>query len=154
MEDKVDASFLSEIVGVYHAKGTIFGELSYIIGKVALGRSCSLCDISHSGLSEKPQFEKIRKSLGVSFTTVHLDERSDDLAKFSSGKTPCVAGKLKETGRWIVLLKDEELESCKKDVGTFESKLKSAIIRERNNLGKSSSGTSTAVVLVPAESRT
>ena len=45
-----------------------------------MGRSCSLCNISHAGLGEKSEFETLRKNLGVK--TVHLDEQSDDLAKF------------------------------------------------------------------------
>ena len=136
---KVDASFLSEIFGVYHAKGTFFGEVSYIVQKVALGRSCSLCDISHKGMSEKPEFDKFRKSIGVPFKNVHLDEQSSDLAKFTDGSTPCVAGKLKnEEGSWVMLLGDEELESCKKDVDTFETKLKAAILREGSKLVKKS----------------
>ena len=134
-DKKVDSSYLSEIVGVYHAKGTFIGEVTYIVKKLVAGRSCSLCNISHAGLGEKPEFDKFRKNLGVSFKTVHLDERSDDLAKFTEGKTPCVAGKLKE-GTWVMLLGDEELKSCHKDVDTFDTKLKSAIVREGSKIGK------------------
>ena len=86
-------------------------------------------------MGEKSEFETLRKNLGVPFKTVHLDEQSDDLAKFTAGKTPCVAGKLKE-GTWVMLLGDEELKSCHKDVGTFDTKLKSAIVREGSKVGK------------------
>ena len=35
-----------------------------------------------------------------------------------------------------MLLGDEELKSCHKDVGTFDTKLKSAIVREGSKVGK------------------
>ena len=36
-----------ELVGVYHADGSLLGEARYVVGKI-LGRAhCSLCDITH-----------------------------------------------------------------------------------------------------------
>ena len=57
-DKKVDSSYLSEIVGVYHAKGTFFGEVAYMVKKLVAGRSCSLCNISHAGLGEKSEFDR------------------------------------------------------------------------------------------------
>ena len=42
-----------ELVGVYHADGSLLGELRYIWGKLRGTAHCTLCDITHGRLSEK-----------------------------------------------------------------------------------------------------
>ena len=38
---------MQEVVGIYNADGTIGGELSYALAKLARRGSCELCDVTH-----------------------------------------------------------------------------------------------------------
>lgn len=86
-----DRSEVRELVGVYHANGTILGELSYWV-KARLGRGhCALCDITHGSVREKAEWRTCRDELPVPFRAVHLDERSPEVEAATEGHTPCVA---------------------------------------------------------------
>lgn len=98
------------LVGVYHAEGTLVGELRYWIG-ARLGRAhCALCDITHGTFRARPEWKACADALPVPFTAVRLDEREPALAAATEGHTPCVAA---ETGDgWFVLVGADELEAC------------------------------------------
>jgi hypothetical protein len=101
---------VTELVGVYHANGTVLGELTYWI-KARLGRGhCQLCDITHGSVREKSEWRTCRSSLPVPFTTVHLDERSPEVARATEGLTPCVVAVTAEGIR--ILLDPADLERC------------------------------------------
>ena len=119
-----------ELVGIYHANGSISGEIKYFFGKLVGKASCSLCDITHGMMKEKKTFREAIQKMNVSWRTVHLDERSDDLRRFSDGKTPCVVAKLND-GNWSLVLSSEELGKCEKHVDTFVAALTSALKRYR-----------------------
>jgi hypothetical protein len=55
----------SELVGVYHAEGSLLGELRYVWGKLRGTAHCALCDITHGRLSEKSAFKSLRERLPV-----------------------------------------------------------------------------------------
>ena len=59
------------LVGVYNADGTVFGELSYFVGK-RLGRAhCALCDITHGLVRERPAWQECVAALPVPFEMFH-----------------------------------------------------------------------------------
>jgi hypothetical protein len=98
------------LVGVYHASGTLWGELSYWLKARVGGAHCALCDITHGSVREKADWKECKVRLPVPFETVHLDERDDALAAFTEGRTPCVVA---DTGAGLVMLVDDaELRSC------------------------------------------
>ncbi|MCU0311748.1 MAG: hypothetical protein MUE36_12505 [Acidimicrobiales bacterium] len=103
------------LVGVYHANGSLTGELAYWVG-ARLGRAhCALCDITHGTFRAKPEFARCRADLAVPFETVHLDERSAELAVVTEGHTPCVVARVDEGDggvRHRVLLGPDALEAC------------------------------------------
>ncbi len=104
------ATEVRELVGVYHADGTVLGEISYWI-KARLGRGhCQLCDITHGSVREKTEWRTCRSSLPVPFTTVHLDERSPEVARATEGQTPCVVAVTADGIR--MLLDPADLERC------------------------------------------
>jgi hypothetical protein len=116
-----------EWVGVYHADGTLLGEIRYLIGKILGDGHCALCDITHGLVREKPEFQACRASLGIPFRTLHLNERDDDLRAFTEGKTPCVVGRSDDG--WEFVLSSEDLEACSKDVNAF-----AALLEERSRI--------------------
>jgi hypothetical protein len=111
MEDHVADREVSELVGVYHATGTLIGELSYWVA-ARLGRGhCHLCDITHGAVREKSEWRSCRDALPVPFRTVHLDERSPAVAQATEGRTPCVVA-ITDDGVHL-LLGPDELAGCK-----------------------------------------
>ena len=111
-----------EFVGIYHADGSILGELRYLFGKWRGTAHCSLCDISHGGLREKPEFRRLRAELPVPLQTLHLDEITDDLRRASQDKTPCVVGRTSEG--WEIVLDSQALENFEHSVSKFERALR------------------------------
>jgi hypothetical protein len=104
---------VDRLVGVYHAEGSLRGELSYWIG-ARLGRAhCALCDITHGSFRMKEQWRECRARLPVEFETVHLDERPADLVTLTDGHTPCVVASV--DGAWVMVLGPDELDACEGD---------------------------------------
>ncbi len=98
------------LTGVYHADGSLLGELRYLVGS-RLGRAhCSLCDVTHGSLREKRAWRSQRDALPLPFTAVHLDERNAAELEASEGSTPCV---LLHTASGIeMLVAPAQLEAC------------------------------------------
>ena len=116
---------VESLTGVYHADGTVTGELKYALGKMLGTAHCALCDITHRGISEKGDFERCRDALPVPLSTVHLDERDDSLRAFTEGKTPCVVA---HTAEGLVMVLDEAaLDACGGDVVRFRDALEAAM---------------------------
>lgn len=116
---------LRSLVGVYHAEGSLRGEIAYTVGKV-LGRAhCALCDITHGALRRKRDFDACAAGLPVPFDLVHLDERDPDVAAASEGATPCV---LARTDDGVVLLVGpDELEACDGDPAALVAAIERAV---------------------------
>jgi hypothetical protein len=99
------------LVGVYHASGTLSGEIAYLV-RARLGRAhCALCDITHGAIREKADWRACRQDVAVPFDTVHLNERDSALVAATEGRTPCVVA---ETAAGLeVLLDESDLEACR-----------------------------------------
>ena len=116
---------LKAIWGVYHADGGIVGELRYVFGKLRGTAHCSLCDITHSYVSEKKSMKECRSSSPVPFHLVHLNEQSEGLQSITGGVTPCVV--VETDDGFQVILQSDELEECEKKVELFQQKLDLAL---------------------------
>jgi hypothetical protein len=104
------AATVTELVGVYDARGTLGAELAYWVGARLGRRHCALCDITHGSVREKSEWRAARAALPVPFPTVHLDEQDQDVAACSAGRTPCVVART--TAGLRLLLGPEELATC------------------------------------------
>jgi hypothetical protein len=98
------------LVGVYNAKGTLRGEAVYILNKLIGRAECPLCEITHRGLTRRPDFDRACAGLGVPFELVHLDQRTDDIVEASGGHAPCVLARTDRGLCW--LLGRDEIEAC------------------------------------------
>ena len=98
------------LVGVYDADGTVWGELSYVVG-VRLGRAhCSLCDITHGALREKAAWRTCRAGLPVPFETFHRNDQPVEVRDLLAGSYPAVVA---ETGSGVeLLLGPAALDAC------------------------------------------
>ena len=77
---------VTRLIGVYNADGGVAGELRYLIGHYLRGRSCSLCDVTHSPLRRKAAWDEEAAALGIRFDLRHLNELDADLAALVAGR--------------------------------------------------------------------
>ncbi|MEY4339412.1 MAG: hypothetical protein RLZ14_1262 [Actinomycetota bacterium] len=98
------------LVGVYDADGTLRGELAYWVGARLGRRHCSLCDITHGSVRQRPEWKACRASLPIPFDTYHRNDQPDAVRTASGGQAPVVVAET-NTGH-LVLLTGAELEAC------------------------------------------
>ena len=110
------------LVGVYHADGTLLGELRYWVGARLGSAHCSLCDITHGLFRAKPEWQRERGCLGLEFDTVHLDERDDALRAATGEATPCVMAQTVDG--YVPLLGPDDLEACHGSVDAMFERLR------------------------------
>lgn len=119
-------SGLEEIVGVYDADGSLAGEISYVVGKILRVRHCSLCDITHSPVRRKKEWDDFVRTVGVPVTVLHRDEIGPDRAAlWSLGEFPLVAARIGQDYR--LLLSSAELSEMDGSVTTFSQAVRSAL---------------------------
>jgi hypothetical protein len=122
---------IREFIGVYHADGGLRGEVRYIVGHL-LGRTeCALCDITHSPVRRKKEWDRFAADLGVPFRLLHLNEMPADVAAIvASQGSPLV---LARTGTALqVVLSAEQLADLDGSVEAFAAALadaRAAIVR-------------------------
>ncbi len=93
-----------EYIGVYHADGGLVGEVSYVIGKLLGTAHCALCDITHSPIRRKPEWDRMVSGLGVPFTLLHRNELTADVAAAVVGcGTPVVLARGADGGLAVAL---------------------------------------------------
>jgi hypothetical protein len=116
---------IQRFVGVYHAEGTLRGELAYWFGK-RLGRAhCALCDITHGSVRERADWKRCRTTLPVPFDTYHLDDQPDDVRALTAGRTPAVLADT--TDGPVFLLGPDDLEEAQADPEALVVMLRRAV---------------------------
>jgi hypothetical protein len=111
---------VSELVGVYDADGGLLGEAAYVWGKVRGTRHCGLCDITHSTVRRKGEWDRMVARLPVPVRLLHLNELDDDLrAAVAETRAPVVLAR--EAGAWRELIGATELDEMAGSVDAFEA---------------------------------
>jgi hypothetical protein len=108
---------LTRIVGVYNANGGLVGELRYLVGHYFYGRSCSLCDITHSPLHRKKAWDEQVSALGIPFTLLHLNELDAATRDYVGDYAPLVFADLPHLR--VRLISDADLTALDGDVDAF-----------------------------------
>lgn len=113
MSDPAEATppTVVRLVGVYDAEGTIRGELAYWIGARLGRRHCSLCEITHGAVRQRPQWKACRAGLPIPFDTYHRNDQPEQVRAASRGRAPVVVA-ITDGGGVVPLLGTEELEAC------------------------------------------
>lgn len=116
-----------EVLGVYDADGGLRGEAAYVVGKVLGRRHCSLCDITHSPVRRKRDWDALVAGSAVPIRVVHRNELSPaEGAALAAEPLPVVAGR-RADGSWLTLLGRDDLEGLDGSVAAFAVRLGTAL---------------------------
>ena len=102
-------SNITELIGVYDADSTLFGEISYWVGARLGITHCSLCELTHGLFTKKSEWNQCAESLAIPFRLFHRDDAPEDVLAALTGQFPAVLQRTTE-GLKIILTK-EELEN-------------------------------------------
>jgi hypothetical protein len=116
---------ISRVICVYDADAGIKGELAYLVGRYLAGRHCSLCDISHSPLKRKKEWDALIKGFPVPVVALHKNELEEVVVEAIGGRAPVVIGQIGDSYR--ILLDEKRLEGCQGSVVAFEEALLEAM---------------------------
>ena len=96
-----------QLVGIYDADATVWGEVSYWIGARLGRRHCSLCEVTHGVFTKKSSWDSCASSLPHPFVTYHRNDMPDRLRPVVADRYPVIV--LDDGVRPIVLMGDEEI---------------------------------------------
>ena len=114
---------MRELLGVYDAAGGLRGELAYAVGHLLGRRHCALCDITHSPVRRRREWDALVSGLAVPFRLAHLNElTAEEAAAVSRHGAPVVLA-VEHDGRLRLLLDRSSLESAGGDVQRFAALL-------------------------------
>ena len=100
------------LVGVYNADGGIVGEVRYVIGHLLGTTECALCDITHSPLRRKPEWDAMVAGLGIPLEVLHRNEAGEDIARaITTIGLPAIIG-LDQNGGVQEVLSAKDLRAC------------------------------------------
>lgn len=117
---------MKKIIAIYNANGGFKGEMAYVFGKLSGNTHCALCDISHGyKIMGKPEWKKMIQEFDIPIEAIHRNDMDVATKIFVGENTPIVL--LNEDGKLSVLMNEQELEDCNKDVGYFFKILKSKL---------------------------
>ena len=102
-----------ELIGVYDADATLWGEVSYWVGARLGQRHCSLCDITHGVFTKKSQWQACELRLPVEFHTFHRNDQPDDVRACIGEHLPAIVART-DAGV-VMLVNDAQLQACAGD---------------------------------------
>jgi hypothetical protein len=115
------------LVGVYDADSTLRGELTYWIGARLGRRHCSLCDITHGTLRQRPEWKACQAGLPVPFDTYHRDDQPDSIRTAANAHAPVVIA-VTDIGN-MLLLAPTELDACDGSIDLLIAEIEQAAER-------------------------
>lgn len=115
------------LVGVYDADSTLRGELSYWVGARLGRRHCSLCEITHGSVRQRPEWKMCRAGLPVQFDTYHRNDQPAAVRTAADAVAPVVMAET-ETGH-VVLLTPTELNACEGSIEKLTDAIEVAVTR-------------------------
>ncbi len=108
--DAAPAQVIVRLVGVYDADSTLRGELSYWVGARLGRRHCSLCEITHGSVRQRPEWKTCQDGLPVPFDTYHRNDQPGSIRVASGGEAPVVVA-VTDAGH-MLLLAAKDLDAC------------------------------------------
>ena len=118
---------ITRLIGVYNADGVLAGEARYIVGHLLGLTSCSLCDITHSPLRRKPEWDAMVNSLDIPLTVLHRNELSAELAEWIRPLSlPLIVG-LSEKGEFHLVIDSISLSTTNGSIPAFREVLEHSL---------------------------
>jgi hypothetical protein len=99
-------SNITELIGVYDADSTLFGEISYWVGARLGITHCSLCELTHGLFTKKSEWTQCADSLSIPFRLFHRDDAPHDVIAALAGHFPAVLQRT-NNGVSVILTKDQ-----------------------------------------------
>jgi hypothetical protein len=99
-------SNITELIGVYDADSTLFGEISYWVGARLGITHCSLCELTHGLFTKKSEWTQCAESLSIPFRLFHRDDAPHDVIAALAGHFPAVLQRT-NNGVSVILTKDQ-----------------------------------------------
>ena len=127
--DPAPTQRIIRLVGVYDADSTVRGELAYWVGARLGRRHCSLCEITHGSVRQRPEWRACQAGLPVRFDTFHRNDQPDPIRTAAGGQAPVVVAET-DIGH-MLLLAFADLDAC----GGSIDRLVDAIERSAVRLG-------------------
>jgi hypothetical protein len=126
VNDAPAARRIVRYTGVYNADGGLLGEARYVIGHLLGTAECALCDITHSPIRRKPEWDRMVARLGVPVAVLHRNERDAALTAASGGVALPVVLAHTDDGATHVALSAAQLAALDGSVAAFERALRAA----------------------------
>jgi hypothetical protein len=104
---------------VYNADGGLVGEARYVLGHIFGRTECALCDITHSPLRRKPEWDRMIARLPVPLHVLHRNELAPELAAFLGGTALPVVIAHRDDGSVSQMLAADELAGLGGSVEAF-----------------------------------
>ena len=122
----MERSPIVRLTGVYNADAGLVGEARYFFDKMTGRAACALCDITHTRIRGKAEWQQCQTSLPVPFSTYHRNDQPADVAAFTAGQLPCIVGH-HEDGGLSLAVTAAQLAECDHDVASLEALLRSLL---------------------------
>ena len=116
---------VDRILGVYNANGGLVGEVRYIVGHLLGTVSCALCDITHSPVRRKREWDALVTELGVPVDLRHLNELDAREAAAVGDRAPVVL--VDRNGMLEPLLDASQLDALDGSVSAFGVAVRAAL---------------------------
>lgn len=126
---------IQELIGVYNADGGFRGEFAYLSGRLRKTLHCELCDITHSPVRRKREWDLFTSTMPVPFTLLHkneLDGLPDKIVHMALKSPPCVIAVT--DGDPVVLMSATDLAKARSDVAIFDGILRNKIVARQLEL--------------------
>lgn len=110
-----------KLVGVYNAKGSLLGELTYISKKLLGFTRCALCDLSHGwSPREKKSWKLACRQSNLELSLLHLDELNEQQVEVLK-TAPAILAYIDH--RWQIIMERDEIEASHGDPMNLFDKL-------------------------------
>lgn len=105
---------VTQVIGVYDAEGTLWGELHYLWRRTFSGEHCALCDITHGSFRRRPDWDRCASAFterrGLEIALFHLDDAPVSVTGHLDFTAPSVFFETSE-GMVVRVMGPEDLET-------------------------------------------
>lgn len=123
-----------EFIGVYDADGGVRGELTYVVAHLLRRAQCGLCEVTHSGVRRKREWDQMAGRLPVPIRLAHRNELTDqERHSLQPPGLPVVLGRLSD-GSHVTVLSTEQVNAAGGSVQAFEAALTAALAQREGGL--------------------